>query len=86
MIILTRFDSMLGVDTPITRDECADWDAVAGALTHYEISQFSGQQLSDFHAEQPADTITFERREFVNCGVSAYSANVRYVIDAGAAG
>jgi len=89
MISITRIDPLAGIpdvdpNAPgrgiLSIETCADWADVSAKLAARDIP-FTASQLSEFSAERPADTITFQHLEFLNAGVAAYTCNVNYVID-----
>lgn len=85
-ITITRIDTLGGIPDPnqhgtlLSADETDSWDGVISVLHRHGIDQFQTQQLADFHAEAPTETITFQHHEFINAGVAAYTCNVNYVI------
>lgn len=92
-ITITRIDPLAGIpdvdpNAPergiLSVETCADWVDVSAKLAARGVP-LTASQLSEFSAERPADTITFQHREFLNAGVAAYACHVNYVINPSAA-
>ena len=86
-IIITRIDPLGGIPNPdvhgsiISTESCDSWDEVIAALKPRGVHELSAHHLSDFHAESPRETITFQHREFLDLGMAACTVNVNYVIE-----
>lgn len=86
-ITITRIDPLGGIPDPnqhgslLSVDNADSWDGVVAVLRGFGIDKFQPQELADFHAESPEETITFQHMEFINAFNHAYSCNVNYVID-----
>ena len=85
-IIISRIDPLGGIPDPdqhgeiLSVDKIGSWDGAVAVLGRYGIDTLTPQQLADFHAESPAEDITFQHREFINAFTAAYSCNVHYII------
>lgn len=86
-ILISRIDPMGGIPDPnlhgteLSSEIVGSWDDVIAILRRHGVNDLTAPQLAEFHAQSPAETITFQHREFVNQAGAAWLCNVHYILD-----